>query len=82
MKAWRQKANQERVRSELVGAAIGDLLSADLGSSDARLAEQRIVDLRRARMGKITRDNFVRMLPVPSPVMQALLIRGGYAYTG
>lgn len=81
MKAWRQKANQERMRSELVGAAIGELLSANLGSPDARKAEQRIVGLRRARMGKITRDNFVRVLPVPSHIMQALLIRGGYAYT-
>lgn len=80
MKAWRQKANQERVRAELVGAAIGDLLMSHEGSAEHRHYEQRILDLRRARMGKVTRDNFVRVLPVPSPIMQALLIRGGYAY--
>lgn len=32
---------------------------------------------RNVRVGRLMRDNFVKMLPVPSFLMQALLIRAG-----
>lgn len=80
MKAWRNPKNQARFRKE-AGDALRDNIIQQ-GGRPTQAQHDMARWLKFGRVGKALRDQQYKILPFPSFLVQALLIRGGWMQAG